>query len=106
VARIDDSFHIRIFDNTGEMVVDQGNREFPLDAMLIQQLAEAFNQQSLDIFTQDRLLRRVISSTGYILADCFLQLPSVHPNTKWEGDPLQSSALIDLSLWLCPPFLI
>jgi hypothetical protein len=87
VARIDDSFHIRIFDNTGEMVVDQGNREFPLDAMLIQQLAEAFNQQSLDIFTQDRLLRRVISSTGYILADCFLQLPSVHPNTKWEGDP-------------------
>ena len=91
VARVDGSYHVRIFDETEARVVDTANNElnddFLPDEILLQQLEAAFNNPPLDHQARATLLQRIASSAGYIIADYFLELPSEQSKTGWDQDP-------------------
>ena len=46
VAKIGNSYHLRIFNRTGKMVIDKGKGEFSPDKMLVQQLDESLGSQT------------------------------------------------------------
>ena len=87
VARIDGSYHVRIFDEMATIIIDKGNGDFLPDEILLQDLDDAFDNQPLNNQTRSKLLQRVSASAGYIVADYFLQLPSDQSQTGWEQDP-------------------
>ncbi len=65
VAKIDDSYHVRIFDKNGNKVIDKGKDEFSPDQTLIQQLEAVFsssNQQRIDQKTTNKILLKIIPS--------------------------------------------
>ena len=66
VAKIDNVYHVRIFNYNGEQVVDTGNDGFSPDAMLVQKLDAAFSNQPIDNQTKDELVENITSSLGYI----------------------------------------
>ena len=65
VAKISDSYHARIFDGNGKLVIDKGKDEFSPDQTLIEQLKVAFSSQSIDPQTKSTLLPKITSSLGY-----------------------------------------
>ena len=66
VAKISDSYHARIFDGNGKLVIDKGKDEFSPDQTLLEQLEVAFSSQSIDPQTKSTLLPKITSSLGYI----------------------------------------
>lgn len=69
VAKIDDFYHVRIFDETGNQVVDRGEGEFTPDDALTQQLEEALSSQSLDRQTRQSLIQDIAASLGHTLTN-------------------------------------
>ncbi|MGK7905772.1 MAG: neuraminidase-like domain-containing protein [Synechococcus sp.] len=65
VAKIADSYHARIFNGTGSIVIDKGNGEFSPDARLVLELEVALNRQSIDSPTKSKLIQKIASSLGY-----------------------------------------
>jgi hypothetical protein len=65
VAKIDDFYHVRIFDRTGERIIDRGNGEFRPDATLVQQLEDGLHRPTLDSATKRDLIQKIASNLGY-----------------------------------------
>ncbi|HEY9696977.1 MAG TPA: LamG domain-containing protein [Trichocoleus sp.] len=68
-AKIHGSYHVRIFDATGNIVINKGSSEFSPDASLVEELDAALNSQSIDKQTKGELIRKVISNLGYTLKE-------------------------------------
>ncbi|MGJ3246520.1 MAG: hypothetical protein ACFE0I_10640 [Elainellaceae cyanobacterium] len=67
VAKIDDFYHARIFDEIGNQVVDRGEGEFTPDNALVQRLDEALSSPSLDRPVRQSLIEAVTASLGHTL---------------------------------------
>ncbi len=65
VAKIGNFYHVRIFDRTGNVVIDKGPDEFLPDETLVQKLDAAFSSQSIDSPTKRELIRRITSTLEY-----------------------------------------
>ncbi len=66
ILKVNDYYHVRIFDRVGELVVDKGKDEFSPDENLIQQFDEALNQ-TLDRQDERNLIQDITSSISYSL---------------------------------------
>ena len=64
VAKIGNSYHARIFDDTGNIVIDKGNREFLPDKMLIRQLDKLLSSQP-NSQTKSELIQKITLSFGH-----------------------------------------
>jgi N-6 DNA Methylase/HsdM N-terminal domain len=67
VARLDDAFHVRIFDKAGKQVVD--HPEYVPDKVLGQRIEAAFNQDSLDLQAKSELIDQIAATVGYVLQE-------------------------------------
>ncbi|MDJ0703926.1 MAG: substrate-binding domain-containing protein [Leptolyngbyaceae cyanobacterium MO_188.B28] len=86
VAKIGNSFHVRIFNDIGQRILDRGNGEFTPDAPLAQELEEALYRASIDPRTQSDLIRKITASLGYTPWKNFLAM-----NLGRRGHTLLSS---------------
>ncbi len=62
VAKIGNFYHVRIFDRTGNKVIDKGNGEFLPDEMFVQQLEVGLSNQPIDNQTKNDLIQKITSS--------------------------------------------
>lgn len=69
VARINDSYSVRIFNRAGRRVIDVGASIFTPDDSLISQLEFAFEQESISELTAKTLIRQIASSLNYDTTD-------------------------------------
>ncbi len=120
VAKIDNFYHVRIFDSTGNIVLNKGNGEFLPDEELAQQLESGLIDQSIDNPTKNELIRKIISSLGYTLFDepfisenSFAEVTWDHPSNRKKGEtfraPQKQPELVDIvnaSLYLRRPLLV
>lgn len=82
VANIDHAYHVRIFDRSGNQVVDQANESFLTDEILRQQLEAAFsnqannpaNNQATDSQAQRELTQRIISYLGHQPVEAVIEI--------------------------------
>ncbi|MDJ0899955.1 MAG: hypothetical protein QNJ55_14210 [Xenococcus sp. MO_188.B8] len=94
VAKIDNFYHVRIFDRNEEKIIDKGKNEFLPDQKLVQQLEQAFSTQSINRQTKNELIRKITASLDYTLEESF----------DWQDNPLtglmqQIEATISRSGW-------
>ena len=79
VAKINDFYHVRVFDINGEIVLDKSNNEFSSNLVLTQEIESAFNTitrgETLDIETKKDLIQKVTLSLG---TPSFKQLEQTH----------------------------
>ncbi len=80
VAKIGDAYHARIFNNAGDIVLNQGPDEFIPDATLIQELESALTQQPIDSQVKSGLIRKITTSLGYPSQDLPLWLQQQSEN--------------------------
>ena len=64
VAKIGDFYHLRIFNQAGEKIIDKGNGEFALDEMLVQQLEAGLSKELIDNEIKSELSQKLTSSLG------------------------------------------
>lgn len=62
VAKIDNFYHIRIFDRPGNIILDLGKHEFFTNAALAQEIDTAFDKESIDSDTKNNLIGKITSS--------------------------------------------
>ena len=63
-AKIDDNYHVRIFDRYGNKIYDKGGGEFLPDAALAPQLEAALVSPPTDKQTKDNLILGILKSAG------------------------------------------
>ena len=92
VAKIEDFYSARIFDRTGNKVIDKGNGEFSPDEMLVLQLEAGLSRQSIDKQTESELIKNITSSVGYTPRGLVDPLFFPSPHNVWAafGDTLQN----------------
>jgi hypothetical protein len=80
VAKVGDAYHARIFNNAGDIALNQGpDGGFP-DATLIEELESALTQPSIDGQVKSELIRKITASLGYPLQDLPLWLQKQYAN--------------------------
>ncbi|NJL41715.1 MAG: hypothetical protein HC899_37325, partial [Leptolyngbyaceae cyanobacterium SM1_4_3] len=83
VAKIGDSYHARIFDCTGTLVLDKGNGEFSPDGTLVQKLDAALRNslenKLTDASTKHELIQKVTSSLNYTFKEPVLIQNLIEP---------------------------
>jgi hypothetical protein len=62
VAKIGDFYHVRIFDGTGNKVIDKGKGEFLPDERLVQQLEGGLSDRRIDDQTKNDLIQTITLS--------------------------------------------
>ena len=95
VAKIDNAYHVRIFDNTGNQVLDKDSSGFVPDGELSQLLTNAFSSKSVDNQTKNAILQKTAASLGYTLPGP-TQISQATPITgSWGNIPtaIRSSGL-------------
>lgn len=65
VAKIENFYHVRIFDKNGNKVIDKGKDEFLPNEALIQQLELALNNRSVGPQTKNELIQEITSALEY-----------------------------------------
>ncbi len=80
VAKIADSYHVRIFDVDETMVIDKGSDEFLPNEMLTQQLDEAISEQRIGNSTKYKLIRQITLSIGHTL-----KKKKINDEQHWYG---------------------
>ncbi len=66
VAKIDNFYHVRIFDIAGNIVIDKGKDEFLPGEELVQELDTKLSCQSIEDQTKRELLHKITSALDYI----------------------------------------
>jgi hypothetical protein len=61
VAKIDNFYHARIFNRTGNTTLDKGNNDFSTDAALAQKIDTAISKEAIDKHTQNNLIQKITS---------------------------------------------
>lgn len=64
VAKINNFYHVRIFDDTGDILIDKGRDEFTPGQKLIDDLNQAIRMDQVDDGLRNQLKERVLSSLG------------------------------------------
>lgn len=64
VAKIDNFYHVRIFDKRGKMLIDKRQDDFLPNKNLIQQLEVSFRSQSIDETNKNLIIKEVFLSLG------------------------------------------
>lgn len=63
VAKIEDSYHIKVFDSSGLTIVDSASNALSSDIIfnrqLVQQIESALNSQSIDLRTENEIIRNI-----------------------------------------------
>lgn len=64
VAKIDNSHHVRIFNSTGNIILDRGNDGLLFNDELVQQIDTVLRERVIDIQEKPKLIREIICSLG------------------------------------------
>ena len=67
VAKIGESYYVRIFNSPGNMSLNKEPDEFVADVGLVQELDAALTRQRLDDQTKSELIQKITSNLGYAL---------------------------------------
>ena len=65
LAKTNDFYHLRIFDRTGNIVIDRGNSEFVPDETLQLDLDKALANKLIDTQTKSELIPKIMSTIDY-----------------------------------------
>ncbi|MBE9070784.1 FHIPEP family type III secretion protein [Leptolyngbya cf. ectocarpi LEGE 11479] len=65
VAKIENFYHVRIFDRTSKKVIDMGKDEFSPDASLALAIDTALKKKSVDNQTKTELIQKITSNLDY-----------------------------------------
>lgn len=92
VAKVDDSYYVRIFDRSGKKVIDKGKDDFSPDEELYQLLERELGKTLIDNTVKHELIKKITLNLGYALspepgtgcdADNFKET-DFQPGWQWE----------------------
>ena len=85
VAKSGDFYSARIFDRTGDKVIDRGKGEFSPDEMLVQQFEAGLSDQSINTQTKSELIKKITFSLGYTPRGWVNPLFFPSPQSVWTA---------------------
>ena len=65
LAKVGTSYHVRIFDSTGNIILNNRSDKLSPDETLVQELDKAPGRKSIDSHTKIRLIRKITSTLDY-----------------------------------------